>query len=150
SGRHVRSQGLRRFPWRSRCSRPRPCAHQTGEGVALAMSSGNQHGVNRTLLRALDPAFAIAIGVVSPALVAVCRARSGTPLSRSLLDMLKISLVRHHYYEPVVTEGDLALPLDHARPLPAVVLNEVGQLAIIANFHSRDELLAIPLKKTAV
>jgi hypothetical protein len=60
-----------------------------------------------------DPLLALLVLLLGPALHFISRARSRTPLSRSVLDFFKASFVPHHYYEPVILERDLPRRLLH-------------------------------------
>lgn len=57
--------------------------------------------------------------------------------------------MRHHYYEPIVFPADLKRDLDLPRQIAGLNLNEAAQLALIAQFNYRDELLAIPVHQKA-
>lgn len=100
--------------------------------------------------RAVDPFMGVALTLAAPALWLAARARARAPISRRVLDRLHVSVVRHHYYEPVVYPADLFRPLSQDRNLPGVEFNVTGQLDLVREFHYRDELLAIPLEKPSV
>jgi predicted O-methyltransferase YrrM len=106
--------------------------------------------IRQPLLRVADPFMAALTAVMAPLAWAVARAGKNTPLSRAVLDRAGLAFVRKHYYTPVIDAGDIRHPLDAARDLPGVDLNEAGQRALIAKFHYADELAALPLKKPAV
>lgn len=102
------------------------------------------------LLRVLDPFMAAMTAVIAPLAWAVSRAGKNAPLSRAVLDKTGLAFVRKHYYAPVVNAGDIRHPLDAARPLPGLDLNEEGQRGLVAQFHYTDELTALPMQKPAV
>jgi len=68
-------------------------------------------------------------------------------LTYSVLDRFDITILRHHYYSPVVFPRDIQQPLDVPRRLPGLDFNTAGQLELIRKFDYREELLAIPLEK---
>lgn len=102
------------------------------------------------LLRAADPFMAALTAAMAPLAWAVSRAGKNAPLSRAVLDRAGLAFVRKHYYAPVIDAGDIRHPLDAARDLPGLDLNEAGQRALLQSFHYADELTALPLKKPAV
>jgi hypothetical protein len=66
------------------------------------------------------------------------------PRSRAVLDRFSLSLVKHHYYQPIVRQSDLDHPLTDERPLPGLNLNESRQLLTLKNFDYKNELESIP------
>lgn len=106
--------------------------------------------VRAPLLRAVDPFMAAFTAALAPLAWAVARAGKNTPLSRAVLDRAGVAFVRKHYYAPVIDAADIRHPLDAPRALPGLDLNEAGQRALIAAFHYREELTALPMKKPAV
>ena len=109
----------------------------------------------RRFVKALAPVLDLVccplILIFSPVAYVVATLRGRAPLSRAILDKFGIGIIRHHYYEPLVFAGDTRE--EHPpreRPLPGIDLNETGQLAMLENFTYANELLAIPLKKSAV
>jgi predicted O-methyltransferase YrrM len=66
------------------------------------------------------------------------------PASKALLQSVGVLPVRDHYYEPLINPGRLRLPLDKDRELPALDFNVSEQLARLARFTYRDELLKFP------
>lgn len=103
--------------------------------------------VRNVLTVTVDLVCALLTAIVAPALKYIARARSRAPITRGLLDGFDISIVQHHYYEPVIFPKDLLKPLTAVRELPGVDLNESGQMKLIDQFHFRDELLQLPLTK---
>lgn len=106
--------------------------------------------IRRPVLRALDPALAVATAFIAPLAWAVSRAGKNAPMSRAVLDRAGLAFLRRHYYAPVVRPADIRLPLDEPRELPGVDLNEAGQLALLAKFQYARELEALPMKKPAI
>jgi hypothetical protein len=103
----------------------------------------------KTLFRLIDLVLAPAVLAFAPLAAGLARLRHRAPLSRSILDRFQVAMVRHHYYEPVIfpqdlRQGDLLLP----RQISGLELNEFAQLSLVEQFRYRDELLAIPMKKT--
>ena len=119
------------------------------QGRILTMSAATRFRV-RPVLRVLDPLLAAVTALISPFVYLICRAGKDTPMSRAAFDRAGLSVVRHHYYEPVVHAEDIKKPLDEERPLPGIDLNEEGQLSLIEAFSYRRELEAIPLEKPAI
>jgi hypothetical protein len=76
--------------------------------------------------------------------VAVSRWAGRLPLCTSILDHFNIYPIRHHYYSPLVYASDLRVSLAQERIINGLDLNQEGQLALLANFDFRDELIAIP------
>jgi len=66
------------------------------------------------------------------------------PKSRSMLDRFGVSLVRHHYYEPIVRASDLYRPLSAVRELLGLDLAPETQFSFLEGLSFREELLAIP------
>lgn len=64
--------------------------------------------------------------------------------SRGAFDRVGVSLIRRHYYQPLVHPGDLHRPLDEERVLPGLDLNPAGQLALIAQLDYREEVRRFP------
>lgn len=106
--------------------------------------------IRQPLLRAADPVMAALTALTAPLAWAVSRAGKNAPLSRAVLDRAGLAYVRKHYYAPVIDAGDIRHPLDAARDLPGLDLNEAGQRALVQSFHYAEELTALPLKKPAV
>lgn len=104
----------------------------------------------RPAVRVFDPLIAFATMIAAPFIFLICRAGKDAPLTRAVLDRLGMSVIRHHYYEPVIRPADIRKPLTEERALPGVDLNEAGQLALLDAFQYGDELRAIPDKKPAV
>ncbi len=106
--------------------------------------------IRQPLLRAADPFMAALTALTAPLAWAVSRAGKNAPLSRAVLDRAGLAFVRKHYYAPVIDAGDIRHPLDAARELPGLDLNEAGQRALLQSFHYAEQLAALPLKKPAV
>ncbi len=113
------------------------------------MSAASRFGI-RPILRILDPLLAAVTAIISPFVYLICRAGKDTPISRATLDRAGVSIVRHHYYEPVVHAADIKKPLDAERPLPGIDLNAETQFGLVDQFQYRAELEAIPLDKPAI
>jgi predicted O-methyltransferase YrrM len=99
--------------------------------------------------RLVDIFFVPAVLILAPLAAALARLRHRAPLSRSILDKFNVAVVRHHYYEPIVFPADLTRDLCLPRQITGLDLNESGQLSLVEQFKYRDELLAIPIAKTA-
>lgn len=106
--------------------------------------------IRRPLLRAIDPIMAAGTALAAPLAWAVSRAGNNAPISRAVLDRAGLAILRKHYYAPVVNACDIRQPLDAARPLPGVDMNERAQFALLDRFHYAAELQALPIKKPAV
>jgi len=91
--------------------------------------------------------LALAAAVVN---VAVSRWPWRLPICMSVFDRLGVYPVRHHYYTPLTYPSDLRAPLDQERVIFGLDLNAEGQLALVAKFNYRDELLAVPRKPGAL
>ena len=65
-------------------------------------------------------------------------------VARAILRRVGVFPVRDHYYEPLFDPRHLRRPLDEARRLPGIDLNEAGQLALLERFCWQDELRALP------
>lgn len=76
----------------------------------------------------------------------VKRALHRTPLTRRLLQRLRVLPVRHHYYEPIVYAEDLRHSLEDERILPGLDLNIPEQLELLEKFHYSSELASLPLE----
>src|SRR4051794_30826185 len=103
----------------------------------------------RGFLSALDLAAASLTIVCTPLLKLLARVDGRFPMARRVMDMLEVSVIRHHYYSPMVKSTDLHRPLDKARELPGLDLNVEQQLRLIRQFTFRRELEAIPLEQTS-
>lgn len=62
-------------------------------------------------------------------------------------DRLGVHVRDSHFYSPTYREADLPAHTAVERDLPGVDLNEAGQLALLAQFHFGDELLALPRRQ---
>ena len=107
-----------------------------------------QH-LRRMLFRIVDVLLTPAVLMLAPLAAVLARLRHRAPLSRSILDIFQVAVVRHHYYEPVVFPADLTRDLRLPRQIVGLEMNESGQLRLLEKFKYRDELLAIPIEKTA-
>ncbi len=99
------------------------------------------------LIRLFDPVLALMLLFVAPLLWVSGRLRWRTPVTKNLLDRLGVAVLRHHYYEPIVTDADLHRSLRDIRDLPGLDLRIPQQVALAESFRFTDELLAFPLKK---
>jgi hypothetical protein len=59
---------------------------------------------------------------------------------RDLLDNYGISIVPHHYYEPVYTSADLIRDPSAPRALDGIDWNDEGQLKLLGDFRFADDL----------
>jgi hypothetical protein len=116
-------------------------ALRTSGGVPIAKAGRTQHG---RFWSVADPLLAIAAAASAPLAYFFSRTGARTPISRSVFDRWGVSVLRHHFSEPIVMPGDLLGPLDRERDLPGLDVNEGGQLGLVAQFRYREELLAIP------
>jgi Methyltransferase domain len=108
----------------------------------------NNKFLKSTLFILLDAISAAWLFLSGPILSFVARARAKTPLARSVLDRQKVSLIPHHYYEPIVTERDIRRDLSEVRQLNGFDLNEKFQLDLIEKLKFREELKLFPINKT--
>jgi hypothetical protein len=69
------------------------------------------------------------------------------PLMGAMSDRLGIYVRDAHFYGPMYRESDLPAKTDVERDLPAVDLNEDGQLALLAELNYGDELAQIPRRQ---
>lgn len=99
--------------------------------------------------RIVDVLLTPAVLILAPLAAALARLRCRAPLSRSILEKFQVTVVRHHYYEPVVFPRDLTRDIRLPRQIVGLDMNEPGQLSLLEKFKYRDELLAIPIQKTA-
>jgi Methyltransferase domain len=97
---------------------------------------------------ALDPMIALGTLICSPLLRALTYSK-GLPITRKALDRVRVSVIGHHYYSPLVLPEDISRPLSEPRNLPAVDLNIENQLSLVRQFHYADELRAIPVEQTS-
>jgi hypothetical protein len=93
--------------------------------------------------RLIDLVLAPLLLLVSPILVMAARWRWWLRFSRQVQDAVGVTIVRNHYYEPVLTDRDLRAPSDQVRFLPGLDLNHAGQLAILDRFDFAEELRSL-------
>jgi hypothetical protein len=67
------------------------------------------------------------------------------PVANKIFRKIGILPIRHHYYEPLFYENELSHPLNTAREIPGLMLNESKQLELIKQFHYQSELEQFPL-----
>ena len=99
------------------------------------------HPVKRAILRTLDVSMAPFM-LPSSILMRVLR-RAGVermPLCRKALDCAGVFPISSHYYEPLIDFKLLQHELDRPRTLPGIDLNEDGQLTLLEQFGSGEEL----------
>jgi predicted O-methyltransferase YrrM len=100
-----------------------------------------------SLAKAVADRMAYAFGLAtSPALRFIGRHRAVLPRFHALADRSGFQLRSDHYYEPTYAEAHLPAYTAGERNLPAVDLNEAGQLALLASFTFVDELKALPAR----
>jgi len=99
------------------------------------------------LLTAGDIASAAMLALAAPGLSLAARMREKAPLARRVLDATKVSLLPHHYYEPVITEKDLWRDLGAPRHLPGLDLAIEKQVALVRRLSYAAELRALPWEK---
>jgi hypothetical protein len=100
--------------------------------------------IARARSRLLDVAMAPGALILGPALSMFSKLNSWESFTRRILDRFKVSVIPHHYYEPIVLASDLTIDPDTKRQLPGIDLNVEGQLKLISKFNYRTELEAIP------
>jgi hypothetical protein len=66
--------------------------------------------------------------------------REWLPRVRDLLDNYGVSIVPHHYYEPVYTSADLIRDPSAPRALDGIDWNDEGQLKLLGDFRFADDL----------
>ncbi len=94
-----------------------------------------------------DLASAAMLALAAPGLALAARLRERAPLARKVLDLTKVALLPHHYYEPVITEKDLRRSLAEPRPLPGLDLATERQIALVQSLDYDGELRRIPWEK---
>lgn len=82
-----------------------------------------------------------------PLVYVVSRTRARTPVSRSLYDQIGVSLVPHHYYEPITLKKHLIAPLDDLRILPGIKMPIERQIKLLSELRYGSELKAFPAVK---
>jgi hypothetical protein len=92
--------------------------------------------------------LATAIGYVgAPVLRKLSERRTTMPRFNAMADAQGFQVRSTHYYEPTYSETDLPPDTAVDRALPGIDWNEVGQLALLAQFDFGDELRAFPQAK---
>lgn len=72
------------------------------------------------------------------------------PLSYKLWDVLGVSPIPYHYYQPIVKAAELKPEIwKTADPMLGIDLNVEGQLNLLRQFHYQEELKQLPLNKPA-
>lgn len=97
----------------------------------------------------------VLLDIAGAALLAVCalpfrviaRRRYWLPCFSRMSDIAGIHIRNSHYYEGTYREADLPARTDVERHLPAIDLNEAGQLELLGRFTFAGELQAIPAIK---
>lgn len=79
--------------------------------------------------------------------LAVAHWAASLPRCTRILDRFGTYPIRHHYYSPLTYASDLRTSLRRERVINGLDLNIEGQLALLATFNYRDELLGIPREK---
>ncbi|HXC56159.1 MAG TPA: class I SAM-dependent methyltransferase [Rhizomicrobium sp.] len=97
------------------------------------------------MYRVIDFIVAISTIVVAPLLKILSGPAQRLPLARKIQDYFGISVIRHHYYSPMVTPADLIAPLDVPRGLPGLDMNLTAQLILVQQLRYSDELAQIPI-----
>lgn len=97
--------------------------------------------------RVLEKAAGVADFAMSPlallALPAVAfsgRLSWRAPIVRAIFEKAQATVVRHHYYNPVVYPADLIADLDQPRDLPGIDVREEGQRALLESIVFTDEI----------
>ena len=102
----------------------------------------------QALVRLADPLLAVAI---IPAALLMRLARwlgvQRLPWTKLTFEKIGVFPIRDHYYEPLFSSRHIRAPLDRERDLPGIAMQSDQQLALIRQFHYRDELLRLPLQK---
>jgi hypothetical protein len=99
--------------------------------------------------RILDVIAAPATLIFAPLAAKLSKTRANAPICRAILDKFGVSIVQHHYVEPIVFPDDIRHDLNLPRAINGLDLNEVGQLSLLRQFRYRDELIAIPTERSA-
>jgi hypothetical protein len=94
--------------------------------------------------RILDVVAAPATLLLAPLAAKLSRTRANAPICRLILEKFGVSVVQHHYVEPIVFPEDIRHDLNQPRTISGLDLNEAGQLALLEQFRYREELIAIP------
>jgi hypothetical protein len=106
--------------------------------------------IARVRARFLDIAMAPGALVLGPFLSMFSKLNSWDSFTRRILDRFKVSVVPHHYYEPVVLASDLMMDPDTKRHLPGFDLNAEGQFSLVSKLNYRTELESIPFETKEV
>lgn len=85
--------------------------------------------------------------LLSPALRALPNRRLTMPRFNSMADSQGFQIRSTHYYEPTYREADLPVNTNVDRTLPGIKWNEAGQLATLAQFDFKPELVKLPHDK---
>lgn len=99
------------------------------------------------IIRACDVPIAFFAAIVSPVLYIISRTTHVLPITRRIFDIFKVSVIRRHYYTPLVFPEDLTKSLRAERNLPGIDLNTDKQRALLGRFNFKNELEQLPLEK---
>jgi hypothetical protein len=103
----------------------------------------------RRMAPLLDLCLVPFAALFSPLAMVFARMGAHAGRSRRWFDRVGVSLVRHHYYQPIVEPKHLHRALEEERELPGLDLNPAGQLAFLAELDYAEELKAFPQLKPA-
>jgi len=112
-----------------------------------ARPAGRQR-LPRVLLGLIDVLLAPFALCGAVAGLALAKRPNDLSICRRIFDGFSVFPIRHHYYSPLVYASDLKASLDDERVIEGLDLDPAGQLALVAQFAYRAELLAIPRQKT--
>jgi hypothetical protein len=114
------------------------------------MNSKSSYSLKRAAILGLD---FLAMPAVYPAAMLLKLVRRGglhrLPICRWALTNVGVFPIQDHYYEPLFRTESLRASLHNPRNLPGVDMNVEAQLAMLAGFGYREELLAFPLDAEA-
>lgn len=100
--------------------------------------------------QAAADAVAVSFGIVArPALRFLSRNTYRLPRWQRYADNAGFQIRSTHYYEPTYSEAHLPAVTEVERYLPAIDMNEAGQLALLRQFTFADELRDVPLERTS-
>lgn len=104
----------------------------------------------RTIFKTAADYGSIGFGMLaSPALRFIASKRMALPRFQKFSDRAGFHIRSSHYYEPTYAESHLPPNTSVERSIPALDLNEEGQLDLLSRFTFAAELAEIPLEKTA-
>jgi hypothetical protein len=99
--------------------------------------------VRRSIDRITDLVASVLFIPAAPFLFMASRKRWSLRTARRLQDAINVTVLRNHYYEPVLTDVELRRDAPEIRDLPGIDWNYEGQLTILRHFSFGPELRAL-------